>query len=45
MSENIIDVNAKIGDFGLSSFLYVPNNEALESWQWVAPEVYHSNRI
>jgi serine/threonine protein kinase len=27
------------GDFGLSTLTYIPTNEPLESWQWIAPEV------
>ena len=28
------EVNAKIGDFGLSIFAHCKINEPLESWQW-----------
>jgi serine/threonine protein kinase len=37
------DVNVKIGDFGLSLQGYVPSDEPLESWQWLAPEVCMKN--
>jgi serine/threonine-protein kinase TNNI3K len=37
-------VNAKIGDFGLSiQNTLLPLREALESWQWLAPEVIIGN--
>lgn len=32
------DPIAKIGDFGLSCYACLPISQALESWQWMAPE-------
>eukprot|EP01130_Rhizamoeba_saxonica_P014259 TRINITY_DN6214_c0_g2_i1.p1 TRINITY_DN6214_c0_g2~~TRINITY_DN6214_c0_g2_i1.p1 ORF type:complete len:1284 (-),score=293.69 TRINITY_DN6214_c0_g2_i1:50-3901(-) len=34
------EVNAKIGDFGLSQYSLPALNEMLACWQWLAPEVF-----
>lgn len=33
-------IHAKVGDFGMSNFVVGKLEDQLESWQWLAPEVF-----